>query len=255
MRSSGVIGHDSSNGGPHRPSRLDRVRPGESLIAFPAMAAGAWTLLITVFASASRLFGPDGERGTWGEVLGAAIGNFVMVFGLTFGVSLIIRFAGHHRDLTPGRPVDWGPPDPPGADERIGNTGPHHARKPGWHRVARGAAIGALPGLAFLVVPLVLHEVGAISSDQSQIGFIGLPIMLIGTLLGTAIAAPGDGGTAVAMSGCVAGFAVGIGVGAAVAVATGIPGVFLALALLGMITGATLATYLRGRHADSRSSD
>jgi len=174
---------------------------------------------------------------------------------LTFGVSFIVRFAGHRRDVAPDRPTDWGPPNPPGMGERVGNTSPHHSRTPEPRRVARGAAIGALPGLAFLVVPLVLHEVGAISSDQSQIGFIGLPIMVIGTLLGTAIAASGDGGTAVAMSGCVAGFAVGIAVGAAVAVATGIPGVFLALATLGMITGATLATYLRGRRADNRSSD
>lgn len=255
MRTSGLIGHDGHNRGAHRSSRLDRVRPGESLIAFPVMAAGAWTLLITVFASASRLFGPEGERGTWGDVAGAALGNFVLVFGVTFAVSAVLRLAGGRGAGSQERSADWGPPSAPDTGERVGPTRPHHSGRTEPRRVARGAAIGALPGFAVVVVPLVLHQFGAISSDQSQIGFIGLPILIVGILVGTAVAASGDGGTAVAMSGCIAGFAVGLAAGAVVGVATGIPAVWLAVAVLGMITGATLATYLRGRRADRRSSD
>ena len=226
MGTPGLIGHDQRNGGSHRSSRLDRVRPGESLIAFPVMAAGAWTLLVTVFAALSRVFGPDDERGTWGEVAGAALGNFVMVFGLTFAVSLVLRFAGHGRTAT----------------RRSATT---QSR-----RVARGAVIGALPGLAIAVVPLLLHQFGAISSDQSQIGFVGLPILIVGTLVGAVVAAPGSEGTAVAVLGGIAGFAVGLAAGASVAVVTGVPGVWLALVPLGMIIGATFATYLRGRRLD-----
>jgi hypothetical protein len=248
-----LIGHDGHHGGTHRSSRLDRVRPGESLIAFPAMAAGAWTLLVAVFASVSRVFGPEGERGTWGEVVGAALGNFVIVFGLTFAVSLVLRFAGHGRTGTPERPADWGPPAPPDSGERIGPTGSHRSTQP--RRVARGAAFGALPGLAIAVVPLLLHQFGVISSDQSQIGFIGLPILIVGTLVGTVVATSGSEGAAVAVLGCVAGFAVGLAVGASVAVATGVPGVWLALVPLGMMIGATFATFLRGRRVDRRSSD
>lgn len=248
MGTSGLIGHNGSNGGTHRPSRLDRVRPGESLLAFPALAAGAWTLLIAVFASVSRVFGPDGERGSWGEVGGAALGNFVMVFGLTFVVSLVLRLSGHRDDGTAEPSVDWGPPRSPITDAPVGRTDAHHSGAGEPRRVARGAVLGALPGLAVAVVPVVLHQLGLISSDQSQIGFVGVPLVIIGTIVGIAVAAP-SGGTAVVMLGCIAGFAVGLAIGAAVAVAVGVPGIWLAIALLGMITGATLATHLRARRS------
>ena len=134
-----------------------------------------------------------------------------------------------------------------GHDQRTGGTD-RSATQP--RRVARGAAIGALPGLAIAIVPLLLHQLGAISSDQSQIGFVGLPILIVGTLVGTVVAASGSEETAVAVLGGIAGFAVGLAVGASVAVLMGVPVVWLALVPLGMIIGATLATYLRGRRLD-----
>jgi hypothetical protein len=253
MGTPGLIGHNGSNGGTHRPSRLDRIRPGESLLAFPALAGGAWALVIGVFASVSRVFGPDGERGSWGEVGGAALGNFIMVFGLTFVVSLVLRLSGHRVDGTAEPSADWGPPVPPVAGTPVGGTEAHHPDARAARRVARGAILGALPGLAIVSVPVVLHQLGLISSDQSQIGFVGVPLMIIGAIVGTSIATHG-GGTTVAILGSIAGFAVGLAAGAVVAVAVGVPGIGLAVALLGMIAGATLATYLRERRGHGRTT-
>jgi hypothetical protein len=99
---------DMGNGPPKRPSRRGRIRPGESLVLFPLMAATAWALVIAVFASFSQLFGPDDERGTWGDVAGAVLGNFTMVFVLTFAISAIIRISGRAKS-TP-KPTNLGPP-------------------------------------------------------------------------------------------------------------------------------------------------
>ena len=52
-------------------------------------------------------------------------------------------------------------------------------------RVVLGGVIGGLPGMLIALVPLVMHDVGLITSDQSQIGFIGVPLLFIGCLLYT----------------------------------------------------------------------
>lgn len=103
-------GSDKVNGPLEHPSRLDRIRPGESLVLFPLMAATAWAVVITVFASVSQLFGPDDERGTWGDVVGAVLGNFVGVFALMFAISGVIRISTHRRTSTTPKSTDWGPP-------------------------------------------------------------------------------------------------------------------------------------------------
>jgi len=115
MHGSDLIDRGESNGRPDRSSRLDRIAPGESLVLFPLMAATAWSLVVAVFASISQLFGPEDERGTWGDVAGAALGNFVMVFALTFAISAIIRVSGRRDTKAPPPPADWGPPAPPPA--------------------------------------------------------------------------------------------------------------------------------------------
>ena len=66
-------------------------QPGHSLFAFAAVLAGLWAFAVGTFATAGHLFGPEGERGSWGEVVGAIGGNFVVVFVLCFAISLIVR--------------------------------------------------------------------------------------------------------------------------------------------------------------------
>ncbi len=77
------------------------------------------------------------------------------------------------------------PVEPPAA--------PEHGRDV--RRVVLGGVLGGLPGLLIVGVPMLLHSAGAISADQSQIGFIGVPLMLIGTFAGIlATAGPGRTG-------------------------------------------------------------
>ena len=85
-------------------------------------------------------------------------------------------------------------------------------------RVAIGGALGALPGLAVALVPLVLHELGVISADQSQIGFVGLPLLVVGTLVGVVAAVSGTDAASAVWSGIGLGSVVGLGVGVLVTV-------------------------------------
>jgi hypothetical protein len=70
-----------------------RCGSGRSLLLFPLAVAVAlcWGIVIAVFASIGRLWGPEDEQGTWGEVVGAALGNFVFVFFAAIAVSGIMR--------------------------------------------------------------------------------------------------------------------------------------------------------------------
>lgn len=110
MRPSSVANRDEGNVRSERPSRLERIRPGESIVLFPLMAASAWALVIAVFTSVSQLFGPDDERGTWGDVVGAVLGNFALIFVLMFVVSVIIRISTRRRSSSAPKSTDWGPP-------------------------------------------------------------------------------------------------------------------------------------------------
>jgi hypothetical protein len=110
MGQSDSAGLDRDTGAPERPSRLDRIRPGESLVLFPLMAATVWGLVIAVFTSVSQLFGSDDERGTWGDVAGAVLGNFAMVFVLMFAISAIMRISGRRGTGSTPKSTDWGPP-------------------------------------------------------------------------------------------------------------------------------------------------
>ena len=250
MQSPGMIEHDESGTDQKgRVSRWSELRPGRSLMLFPAIVAAGWALLIGVFASASLLFGPEEDRGTWSEVLGAVVGNFVMVFVLALVASAIVRVAGVRETSGTPQPVDWSPPMPPGNNRPAPTT--HHTHRQMMHRVAIGGVLGGLPGFLIALVPLLLHDFGVISSDQSQIGFVGVPLLIIGTLVGTFTAASDSGCTGTVMLGAVAGFVVGVLINAGLsAVGAGLGAVFLFLTPLGMIAGALLGTYLCGRHIE-----
>lgn len=131
------------------------------------------------------------------------------------------------------------------------------ARHDAMRRIAIGGVLGAVPGLLFALVPLWLHGFGVISADESQIGFAGVPLLIIGTLIGILSGAAGAGSMAAVVLGIVAGFIAGVAAGVQInaglqAVGLGLPGISLFLAPLGMIGGAVLAAYLWGRHVDGK---
>ena len=122
-------------------------------------------------------------------------------------------------------------------------------------RVATGGGLGALPGLLIAVVPPLLHDIAVVSSDQAQIGFVGVPLLIIGTFAGTAIAAADRGCGTAALLGSGVGYIVGISIGVMVGtVVVGLAGSWLFVTPIGMIGGAALATYLRLLRADSASA-
>ena len=107
-------------------------------------------------------------------------------------------------------------------------------------RVLLGGVIGALPGLLIALVPLVLASFDVITSDQSQIGFVGVPLIFFGVLVGTSIGARGSAHPGMVMLGVGIGFVVGLAGGIAINVATAVPLVWLFLAPAAMIAGGVL---------------
>ncbi len=57
---------------------------------FPLVAATMWASAVGVFSTIGRLAGPEDERGSWGEVIGAIVGNFAVVFVLCLTISLVL---------------------------------------------------------------------------------------------------------------------------------------------------------------------
>jgi hypothetical protein len=112
-------------------------------------------------------------------------------------------------------------------------------------KVLLGGVIGALPGGLFLLVVFVLETTDVISSDASQIGFIGLPVLFLGTLIGVWI-----GGSGTPHAGKVAAWTVVGGVAGIVAgFVTGVPVLWLVLGPIGMIAGGVLGAQWGERRA------
>ena len=111
-------------------------------------------------------------------------------------------------------------------------------------RVFLGGLIGALPGLLIALVPLVMTSLDVITSDQSQIGFIGVPLIFLGVLVGTSIGARGSTHPGKVMLGVGIGFVVGLAGGIALNVATPVPLVSLVLAPAAMIGGGVVGAWL-----------
>lgn len=120
-------------------------------------------------------------------------------------------------------------------------------------RVFLGGVVGGLPGTLLALVPPVLAGLGVITGDQSQIGFVGLPLLVVGIAVGTATAASDSGCVGPVLLGVAAGFLAGLAVTATLAaVAVGLPGV-LAVPT-GMIAGAVVGAHRCGRHRPRAAS-
>ena len=107
-------------------------------------------------------------------------------------------------------------------------------------RVFLGGVIGGLPGLLIGLVPLVLLEFDVITSDQSQIGFAGVPLLFIGVFFGAMFGAHGSAHPGKVMLGLGAGFVLGLALGIAIdsalyAAGATIPGLPLFLPPVAMI--------------------
>ena len=119
-------------------------------------------------------------------------------------------------------------------------------------RVLRGGAFGALPGVLLMVVPLTLYSFDVITSVQSQIGFLGIPLLFLGALIGILTGASGTRHAGKVGLGAVTGFVAGLAAGVLIdlalsAAGTGVGGTWLFLAPAGMIAGGAYGAY-RGEH-------
>lgn len=113
-------------------------------------------------------------------------------------------------------------------------------------RVLLGGLIGAAPGAVIIGGALLLLFLDVITSDQSQIAFLGIPVLLIGALVGPLVPAVRQG-----IAGPVAG---GMGVGFVVGVAASIgmaqlnEGFWLWLIPVLILAGATAGAWWADHH-------
>lgn len=123
-------------------------------------------------------------------------------------------------------------------------------------RVLRGGLIGGLPGFLIALVPLLLYEMDVITSDQSQAGFIGVPLLFLGILFGLLWGASTSGHAGKVMLGAFGGFVAGIVASLlleAALEAAGFGPVALVMLLtpMGMIAGGVLGVWWGEHHPTS----
>lgn len=61
-------------------------------------------------------------------------------------------------------------------------------------RTLSGGLMGATPGLALVVVPLVLHELGMVGSGVTDFVYLGIPMLPLGLVVGLAFGATSGSG-------------------------------------------------------------
>ncbi len=120
--------------------------------------------------------------------------------------------------------------------------------------VSIGAVLGGIPGLVVLLLPILLAELGVISSDQSQVGFLGVPILFLGILVGALGAAARVNSSGAVGLGVALGFGAGLVVGLLLqtgldAVGLTVPAAWLFVAACAMVAGAALGARVHGAHA------
>ena len=82
-------------------------------------------------------------------------------------------------------------------------------------RVLKGGLLGAAPGALLIAVVAILHATEVITSDQSQIGFLGVPLLFFGLLIGMLGAAAAERSTPAVLAWMGIGLVAGIAFGAA----------------------------------------
>ena len=117
-------------------------------------------------------------------------------------------------------------------------------------RVAKGGILGAVPGLLLIGVPVLLAELDVITADQSQIGFLGVPLMILGIFAGTMLEAGGHD-TLPVLGGVGAGLLLGLVVGGTLAANGVLPGLWLILVPAAMITGGAATAHRCSRKRSS----
>ena len=141
-------------------------------------------LLIVIGAAATAVCFTRGQRrlGLIGALSGAAILVFYLVVGSALESALpgliggAIYAVGMSIAAVATRPGD-------------STTGPAPARQDVVKRSVVGGLIGILPGALVMGVPIVLHAMDVITSDQSQVGFLGLFFIPVGLIAGAVIGA------------------------------------------------------------------
>ena len=129
-------------------------------------------------------------------------------------------------------------------------------RQTGFHshtvlgRVVTGGVLGGLPGLFLIAVPTFLATLDLITADQSQIGFLGVPLMVIGIFIGTVLGA-GRECSGPVIVGVGVGLVFGLFVGGVMAANGVLPGLWLLIVPSGMIGGGAAGALRSGRQHTS----
>ena len=119
-------------------------------------------------------------------------------------------------------------------------------------RVLIGGLLGAAPGALLLGVVGILHATDVITSDQSQIGFAGIPLLFFGLLIGLLAGAAAAGNTSSVLAWMGIGFVVGIAV--SVAFSQLLAAGWLVVVPLLMLGGGVLGAWRHEHHAPPRSA-
>jgi hypothetical protein len=114
-------------------------------------------------------------------------------------------------------------------------------------RVVTGGVLGGLPGLLLIAVPVVLAALDLITADQSQIGFLGVPLMVLGIFIGIVLGAGGRECSGAVIGGVGAGLVLGVIVGGVLAANGVLPGLWLVVVAAGMIGGGAVGALRSGR--------
>jgi len=117
-------------------------------------------------------------------------------------------------------------------------------------RVVTGGLIGALPGLLLIGIPVLLAALDVISADQSQIGFLGVPLTVLGILVGSVLGAGRECSGSVVV-GLVLGLLLGLIAVGVLAANRVLPGLSLILVPAAMIGGAAVGALRSGRRHTS----
>lgn len=114
-------------------------------------------------------------------------------------------------------------------------------------RVLIGGLAGAAPGALIIGGAFLLASLDVITSDQSQIAFLGIPFLAIGLLVGLLAPAvrQGIGGQVVAGMG----LGLAAGIAATIAMTTVSPGFWLWLVPVTMLGGAVVGAWWAEHHS------